>query len=256
MQSDLLSLPLKLGADHRNDWPLSSPACVTLLYCCLESMQHLCKGPSILPSWRGDYLSSFASKLLVLSIFFISPMEKAHRSTPDMKMAAASQLIPEPSRLLQCPPEVRDMIWIYAVRMRNEFTSNCGPYGAFDPTEKSDSVRLYPSYSLHPLRATCRIINAEASPHVFNLKLFKLEYDSVSYKHFLAWLDKIGTDNRLSIHYFCPSIAMKDYKRKYARREHARRCPPPSDAIISREVDRWCRILQLLPHLRHLSFPR
>ena len=140
------------------------------------------------------------------------------------------------------------MIWMYSVKARNELTKNSCPWNAFDPTLKRNALHPFGSrhYTLHPLRAVCRIMKIEASHHVFNLTLFGLYYSPASYEKFLAWLETIDTQNRLAIHRFCP-IILNETRPLLPK--------PPSESFVFGEVQKWCRVLQALPNLRHLSFP-
>ena len=144
-------------------------------------------------------------------------------------MTSPSQVEPPPSRLLQLPAELRDMIWKLCAKAQSSRYSM--KTGGFDPTTSSSL--------LHPLRATCRTINIEISPHVFNHTLFIASNRGIWHRRFFIWLERIGTNNRLAIRRLCPI------------------CETEVDTYNhpSIEAQKCARVLKELPNLREISFP-
>ena len=133
-----------------------------------------------------------------------------------------------PSKLLSLPLELRDMIWQLCVLAENKHSRRRN--GGFDPTVNTPM--------LHPLRATCRAIDSEVSPHAFGLTPVSLTQKKI--ERFLVWLEKIGTRNRLAIRQLCPAVRYDSF----------------DSYQPSEEALRWARVLQSLPNIRHLVIPQ
>ena len=146
-----------------------------------------------------------------------------------------SKPLQQSSKLLCLPAEIRDMIWKLAVLAQNEkIHGEPGTLdaGTFNPTT---STRL-----LSPLRAVCRATNLEVSPHTFSLTVFAISQLKLYFPRFFIWLERIGTHNRLAIQQI----------RLVFEYWHG------DVDLPSEEANKWCRVLQVLPNLRHLSFPK
>ena len=130
------------------------------------------------------------------------------------------------SRLLQLPAEIRDMIWIISARIQNKM--HHFEDETYNPTTSHELI--------HPLRVTCRMINMEVSPRIFNFTEISLDEYERSHARFFTWLERIGEPNRLAIHRFRPIYTAET---------------APS-AVSARK---WARVLKALPNLLHIYFP-
>ena len=130
----------------------------------------------------------------------------------------------QPSRLLQLPPEIRDMIWAQSAGINR-------PHQFYDPTTGRQPI--------HPLRLTCHFINDEASPRIFNLTNISLDQWETSHQRFFIWLKRIGEVNRLAIHRFRPVYT-----------------PGPLFEVdpAGYGARKWAHVLYALPNVRHLTF--